>query len=131
MKAKPAQSVDEYIACQPKPLQPVLQQVRAAIRKAVPKAEEAISYGMPTYTLDGRRLLYFAPWKQHYSLYAATPQVLAAFPEELSRYRIDKGTIRFPLSEPVPVRLIGRIAKFRAGEIAGRGLTSSAESRQE
>jgi uncharacterized protein YdhG (YjbR/CyaY superfamily) len=69
---------------------------------------------MPTYTLYGDRLLYFAVWKRHYSIYAATEQVVAAFQHELAPYQIEKGTIRFPLSEPVPVKLIGRIAKFRA-----------------
>ena len=77
---------------------------------------------MPTYMLDGDRLLYFAVWKQHYSIYAATKQVVAAFREELAPYDVDKGTIRFPLSEPVPATLIGRIAKFRAKELAGRGI---------
>jgi uncharacterized protein YdhG (YjbR/CyaY superfamily) len=113
-------SVDDYIASQPAAMQGILGRVRNAIRKAVPLAREAISYQMPTYTLYGGRLLYFAVWKQHYSIYAATEQVVAAFQEELARYEVDKGTIRFPLSEPVPVELIGRIAKFRAKEVAGR-----------
>jgi uncharacterized protein YdhG (YjbR/CyaY superfamily) len=72
---------------------------------------------MPTYTLNGKRLLYFAVWKQHYSIYGATQPVLAAFQDELAPYAISRGTIRFPLSEPVPVKLIGRIARFRAKEI--------------
>jgi len=114
-------SVDEYIAARPDAVQQTLQRVRDAIRKAVPEAQEVISYNMPAYTLHGDRLLSFAVWKLHYSIYAATEQVVAAFRDELATYRIDKGTIRFPLSEPVPVRLIGRIAKFRAKEIAGRG----------
>jgi uncharacterized protein YdhG (YjbR/CyaY superfamily) len=75
---------------------------------------------MPTYTLHGGPLLYFAVWKRHYAIYAATKQVLAAFQGELAAYQVDKGTIRFPLSEPVPVKLIGRIAKFRAKEAAAR-----------
>ena len=114
-------SVDEYIAAQPAVVQRILQRVRATIRRAVPEAQETISYNMPTYRLSGDRLLYFAVWKQHYAIYAATAQVLAAFREELRPYEIDKGTIRFPLSAPVPVKLIGRIARFRAKEIAGRG----------
>jgi uncharacterized protein YdhG (YjbR/CyaY superfamily) len=109
-------SVDEYIAAQLEPVQGILERVRSAIRKAAPRAQEVISYNMPTYTLDGARLLYFAVWKQHYAIYAATEQVVAAFRDELAGYEIDKGTIRFPLSEPVPVKLIGRIAKFRAKE---------------
>ncbi len=113
-------SVDEYIASQPEAVQAILGRVRSIIRKAVPGAQEIISYKMPTYTLHGNRLLYFAVWKHHYSIYAATEQVLAAFQDELASYEVDKGTIRFPLSEPVPVKLIGRIAKFRAKEVAER-----------
>jgi uncharacterized protein YdhG (YjbR/CyaY superfamily) len=113
-------SVDQYIAAQPEAIQATLGRLRGAIRKAVPEAQEVISYKMPTYTLHGDRLLYFAVWKQHCSIYAATKQVVAAFQDQLAPYKIDKGTIRFPLSEPVPVKLIERIAKFRAKEIAGR-----------
>ncbi len=113
-------SVDEYIASQPVGVQDVLGRVRSAIRKAVPRAQEVISYEMPTYTLDGNRLLHFAVWKQHYSIYAATEQLVAAFRDELAGYEVEKGTIRFPLREPVPVKLIERIAKFRAKEVAGR-----------
>jgi len=113
-------SVDEYIALQPAAVQGILARVRSAIRKAVPEAVEVISYKMPTYTLYGGRLLYFAVWKQHYSIYAATQEVVAAFCDELAGYEVDKGTIRFPLSEPVPVKLIGRIAKFRAKEAAAK-----------
>jgi len=113
-------SVDEYIASQPEDVQAILGRVRSTIRKAVPEALEVISYKMPTYTLYGGRLLYFAVWKLHYSIYAATEQVVAAFQKELAPYEIDKGTIRFPLSDPVPVKLITRIAKFRAKEVGGR-----------
>ena len=119
-------SVDEYIASQPEAVRGILGRVRNAIRKAVPRAQEVISYKMPTYTLYGRRLLYFAVWKQHYSIYAATEQVVAAFQKELVSYEVDKGTIRFPLSEPVPVKLIGRIAKFRAKEVAERDKAKAA-----
>jgi uncharacterized protein YdhG (YjbR/CyaY superfamily) len=113
-------SVDEYIAMQPVPVQAILERVRTAIRKAVPQAEEAISYKIPTYKLQNRAMLHFAGWKRHYSLYPATERVVAAFQDELAPYEIKKGTIRFPLSQPVPVKLIGRIAKFRAKEVAER-----------
>jgi len=113
-------SVDEYIAAQPDAVQAVLGLVRSAIRKAMPGAEEAISYKIPTYKLNDRAVLYFAGWKQHYSLYPAGEQLVAAFKDGLASYKIDKGTIRFPLSEPVPVKLIERIAKFRAQEAATR-----------
>ena len=86
----------------------------------MPEAAEVISYKMPTYKLRGNRVLYFAGWKQHYALYAATDSVVAAFKHELAPYEVDKGTIRFPLSAPVPVRLIDRIAKFRAKEVLER-----------
>jgi uncharacterized protein YdhG (YjbR/CyaY superfamily) len=114
-------SVDEYIASQPETVRGVLERVRSTIRKAVPKADEMISYQIPTYKLYGERVLYFAGWKQHYSLYPAPANVVAAFKKDLKPYEINKGTIRFPLSQPVPVQLIGRIAKFRAKEIVERG----------
>lgn len=113
-------SVDEYIATHTKDVQGILQSVRSAIRKAVPGAEEAISYQIPTYKLHGGYVVYFAGWKQHYSLYPVTDQLVAAFKHDLAPYKISKGTIRFPLSQPVPVKLIERIAKFRAKEAAER-----------
>ena len=113
-------SVDEYIASQPEAVQAVLRRVRSAIRKAVPAAEEVISYQIPAYKLHRSPVLYFAGWRRHYSLYPATGRVAAAFKDDLAPYEVSKGTIRFPLSEPVPVKLIERIAKFRAKEIAGR-----------
>jgi uncharacterized protein YdhG (YjbR/CyaY superfamily) len=113
-------SVDEYIAAQPESAQVVLERVRSAIRTAVPQAEEVISYKMPTYKLQGDPVLYFAGWKKYYSLYPATGTVLAAFKNDLSPYEVKKSTIHFPLSQPVPVKLIERIAKFRAKEVAER-----------
>ncbi|MGI8772458.1 MAG: iron chaperone [Acidobacteriaceae bacterium] len=114
-------SVDEYIASQPEAVQGVLELVRSTIRKAMPGAEEVISYKIPAYKLHGDPVLWFAGWKQHYSLYPATERIVAAFKDELTPYKVNKGTIRFPLSEPVPVKLIERIAKFRAKEVAERG----------
>ena len=114
------QSVDDYIASQPEAVQSALEQVRDAIRKAVPKAEESISYKIPTYKVNGDPVLYFAGWKRHYSLYPASGLLLEAFQNDLGPYEKKKSTIRFPLTEPVPVRLIERIAKFRAKEIAAR-----------
>jgi uncharacterized protein YdhG (YjbR/CyaY superfamily) len=113
-------SVDEYIAMQPEGVRSILQRVRSTICKAVPSAEEAISYQIPAYKLPAGAMLYFAGWKQHFSLYPATARLVAAFKNDLAPYKISKGTIRFPLSEPLPVRLIERIAKFRAKEVAGR-----------
>jgi uncharacterized protein YdhG (YjbR/CyaY superfamily) len=113
-------TVDEYIASQPESAQGVLKRVRLAIRNAVPQAEEVISYKIPTYKLHGRPVLYFAGWKDHYSLYPASERMVEEFKDELAPYQVNKGTIRFPLSQPVPVKLISRIAKFRAQEIAAR-----------
>ena len=113
-------SVDEYMATQPSAVQGVLERVRSIIRKALPGAEEVISYQIPAYKLHGGCVLYFAGWKQHYSLYPAGDRLVAAFKNELAPYKLSKGTIRFPLSEPVPVKLIDRIAKFRAKEVAER-----------
>jgi uncharacterized protein YdhG (YjbR/CyaY superfamily) len=111
-------SIDEYIAGFPRPVQGLLKRVRAAIRKALPDAEEKISYRIPTYTLHGRPVIYFAGFKQHYSVYPAKARLVAAFKRELARYEYNnKGTIRFPLSEPVPERLIEAIARFRAKEV--------------
>jgi len=110
------QSVDEYIASQPEATRAVLRRVRGIIRRALPKAEETISYKMPTYKLGGEVVLYFAAWKAHYSLYPAGARLLAAFERELTPYEVRKSTIRFRLTQPVPAQLIGRIAKFRAKE---------------
>jgi uncharacterized protein YdhG (YjbR/CyaY superfamily) len=113
-------SVDEYIATYPDDVQPILQRVRKAIRQAVPGAEEVISYQIAAYKLHGSRVLYFAGWKEHFSLYPANDHLVKAFKNELAQYKVSKGTIRFPLSGPVPVKLIERIAKFRAKEAAER-----------
>jgi uncharacterized protein YdhG (YjbR/CyaY superfamily) len=113
-------NVDEYIAAQPEAAQAVLGSVRSAIRKALPKAEEVISYKMPAYKLKGEVVLFFAGWKRHYSLYPAGDKLVAAFKPELAPYKISKGTIQFPLDQPVPVKLIERIAKFRSTEVAKR-----------
>jgi len=122
-------SVDEYIALQPEPVQEVLTLVRNTIRKAVPDAEEVISYQIPAYKMGGRVALYFAGWKEHYSLYPAGERLVAEFHDELASYEISKGTIRFPLSQPVPVKLIGRIAKFRAKEAAEREKAKAASAK--
>lgn len=113
-------SVDEYIATHPEEVQAVLRRVRRAIRKAVPEAEEGISYQIPTYKLHGRYVVYFAGWKEHYSVYPANDRLVAAFRGDLAPYKVSKGTLRFPLSQPVPVKLIERIAKFLAEETAER-----------
>lgn len=111
-------TVDDYIAAQPKAVRPKLERVRAAIRSAVPEAVEGIGYRMPGYKLHGKPMLYFAGFKEHYSLFAASGTFFAALADELSGYEVRKGTVHFPLTKPVPVKLISRIAKLRAAGIA-------------
>ena len=113
-------SVDEYIATHPEDVQIILQRVRNAIRRALPRAEEKISYQIPAYSVDGARVIYFAGWKQHFSLYPVGDRVVAAFKTELAPYERSKGTLRLPLSQPVPIKLIERIAKFLAKEAEAR-----------
>jgi uncharacterized protein YdhG (YjbR/CyaY superfamily) len=113
-------SVDEYIALRPEAMQPILERVRSIIRKALPGVEEAISYQIPAFKLNGKVVLYLAGWKEHYSLYPAIGGLQTQFKDELARYDVSKGTIRFPLTRPVPATLIKRIAKFRAKEVAGK-----------
>jgi uncharacterized protein YdhG (YjbR/CyaY superfamily) len=120
-------SVDHYIASHPEAVQGILQRVREIIRKAVPQAEEKISYRIPAYQLHGGPVLYFAGWKQHYSLYPVTGRVVAKFQEELAPYKLSKGTVRFPLSGPIPAKLIARIAKFRAQELRQRQKAKAAK----
>jgi uncharacterized protein YdhG (YjbR/CyaY superfamily) len=127
-KTPPPRTIDEYIAGFPPAVRGVLERVRRTVRKAIPRAEETISYRIPTYKLDGRYVLYFAGWKQHYSLYPSTDRLVAALKDDLAPYEVNnKGTIRFPLSKPVPVKLIADIAKFRAKEVAERSATMTRE----
>jgi uncharacterized protein YdhG (YjbR/CyaY superfamily) len=123
-------SVDDYIALQPEGVRGLLERVRGTIRRALPEAEEVISYQIPTYKLQGRAVIYFAGWKQHFSLYPASAQLVATLKDDLAPYEVEKGTIRFPLSEPVPVRLIGRIAKLRAQETAERAKAKAAKPKK-
>lgn len=112
-------TVDEYLEQQSAATQKALRSVRSAIRKALPKAEELISYKIPAYKLNGRMVIFFAGWKEHYSVYPAGDE-LAELKEELARYERSRGTIRFPLAEKVPVKLIAKIAKLRAIQVASR-----------
>lgn len=116
MKSKQAapQTIDEYIAACPKDVQPVLEQVRGAIRKAAPAAEEAIKYQIPTFVLDGN-LVHFGAFKHHIGFYP-TSSGTAKFASELAKYNGSKGTVQFPLDKPMPLGLIGRITRFRVKE---------------
>ncbi len=108
-------SIDEYIATFPKNTQKIMQQLRKTIKTAAPKAEEKISYQMPTFTLNGTYLVYFAGWKTHIAFYGA-PRGNADFKEDLSVYESGQGTLKFPLDKPMPLKLISKIVKFRVAE---------------
>jgi uncharacterized protein YdhG (YjbR/CyaY superfamily) len=106
-------TIDDYIRSRPAAVQSTLEQVRQTIRRAAPCASERISYQMPTLTLNGRDLVYFAAWKRHialYSLPAADPE----FERQLATYRGPKGTLAFPLAEPIPYGLIEHVVALRA-----------------
>ena len=108
-------SIDEYIATFPEDILARLEEVRAIIKAAAPQADEQISYQMPTFALNGK-LVYFAAWKNHIGFYPASSRVPEAFKDELSGCKGTKGTIKFPISEPLPVDLISRIVQFRVAE---------------
>src|ERR1041385_1821013 len=118
MKQSIPNSVDEYIGAQPEGVRLKLQQVRAAIQKAVPEAVGGMGYRMLGYKLHGKPMLYFAGFKEHYSVFAASGSFFATLEDELKGYELRKGTVHFPLTKPVPVKLISRIAKLRAAGIA-------------
>lgn len=114
MKSKIAKSIDEYIDNYPKEVQQILQKIRSTIQKEVPEATEAISYAMPTFVLNGN-LVHFAAYAKHIGFYAL-PSGNLAFQKEISKYKFGKGSIQFPLNEPIPYDLIKKIVKFRVNE---------------
>jgi uncharacterized protein YdhG (YjbR/CyaY superfamily) len=116
-------SMDEYIETFPEEIQIILQKIRATIKAAAPDAEEKISYQMPTFTLNGN-LVHFAAFKNHIGFYPV-PTGIEEFKNELSVYEGGKGSVKFPLDQPIPYDLIGKIVKFRVKEnlekAAGKG----------
>ena len=104
-------NIDEYIACFPETTRVILQQLRATIRKSVPDAEEAISYGIPTLKLKGN-LVHFAAYKNHIGFYPGAAGI-DSFTEELSEYKLSKGTVQFPINKPNPFDLNCEIVDFR------------------
>ena len=107
-------SIDDYITAFPEAVQQVLRDMRRTSREAAPAAQEAISYQMPTFKLNGN-LVHFAAHKQHLGFYPA-PSGIEAFREALAPYAVSKGAIRFPLDEPLPHALIKAIVAFRVQE---------------
>lgn len=119
MKNIQAENIDEYIAGFPKDVQKKLEEMRATIRKSAPEAEEAISYAIPTFKLNGN-LVHFAGYKNHIGFYPA-PRGIEAFKKELAAYEGGKGTVQFPLDQPLPLTLISKIVKFRVKENLEKG----------
>jgi uncharacterized protein YdhG (YjbR/CyaY superfamily) len=110
------ETADQYISSFPKDVQAILQKVRKTIQKAVPEAEEVISYNIPAFKYHGW-VFYYSAYTHHFSLACPPPfTVFDAFKKELAKYEVSKSAIRFPLDEPVPAALISEMAKFRAKE---------------
>lgn len=109
-------SVDEYIATFPKETQKLLEEVRAAVKAVAPDASEKISYGIGAFELNGKNLIGFAGWKNHISIYPI-PSGSDAFNKKVSQYAAGKGTLKLPLDEPLPKRLISQIVKYRVAAL--------------
>jgi uncharacterized protein YdhG (YjbR/CyaY superfamily) len=109
-------TVDDYISAFPPAMQAILQELRATIKKAAPKAEEVISYNMPGYKLNGM-LVWYAGYKNHIGFYPK-PSGLQTFQKELAGYKGSKGAVQFPIDQPMPLNLVTKIVKFRIKENA-------------
>lgn len=114
------ETVQQYLAAQTPAGRRALTSVRKILKQALPGATEGISYQIPILKLDGAMVLYFAGFQHHWSIYPATEQVLRTLKKELGGALRNKATLRFPLDQPVPARLVARIAKVRAAEVAAR-----------
>ncbi|MBI5093433.1 MAG: DUF1801 domain-containing protein [Candidatus Hydrogenedentes bacterium] len=109
------QTIDDYISAFPENIREILEKMKSTIRSAAPKAEEAIKYGIPTFTLNGKNLAHFAAFKNHIGFYP-TPSAIEAFKKELSEYKQSKGAIQFPLEKAIPFGVVKKIVKFRVKE---------------
>lgn len=105
-------TIDEYISSFPEDVRVILEEVRRTIRTVAPGADESISYQIPTITLNGKTLMYFAAWKRYISLYPI-PTEDVPFEQELAPYRAARATVRFPFQKPIPYELIGRLVALR------------------
>lgn len=107
-------TIDEYIANFPKEIQSILINIRNIVKELAPEATEKISYQMPTFYMNGN-LVHFAAFKKHIGFYP-TPSGIEAFQEELSKYKGAKGSVQFPLDQPIPYDLIRRMVQYRLEE---------------
>lgn len=108
--------VDEFISVQADDVRERLEAIRSSIKQAVPDATETISYGIPTFQINGKNMVHYGPGKRHIGVYA-TPDGHSEFEAELGTYKRGKGSVQFPLSEPLPISLITRMAEFRAEQL--------------
>jgi len=111
--------MDEYISGFPRKTQQALEELRALIKASAPAATETISYAIPTFDLNGKHLVHFAGYERHVGLYPA-PSGLEAFKEDLKPYKQGKGSVQFPLDQPLPTDLIRRIVEFRVAQTTGK-----------
>lgn len=109
------EEVEKFIASFPVETQKLLNQMRVTVRAVAPEASEGMGYGMPGYKLNGKPLVYFCAYKNHIGFYA-TPTGHKEFEKELSRYKQGKGSVQFPINEPLPLDLIKKIVEFRVEE---------------
>lgn len=123
MNKTPPQNIDAYIIGFPEAVQEILEKIRVMIHEMAPEAEETISYGIPSFTLNGY-LVHFAAYKKHISIYPA-PRGIEQFKDELAGYAGGKGTVQFPLDQPIPYDLIRRIVAFRIQENQAKGQTKA------
>ena len=115
----PTNLIDKFISQYPPEVQTILQKIRALIQKSAPGAEEAMSYGIPTFKLNGKNLVHFSAFKEHIGFYP-TPAGIEKFKKELSVYEGAKGSVKFPLDKPIPYTLIGKITQFRVKEVSAQ-----------
>lgn len=111
-----AKDVDAYLAKVPEDQRAVLEEIREIVRKAAPTATESISYGFPTFKLEGRGLIWYAAWKKHCSVYPLTEGILKAHGDELEPFDTEKGTIRFTTDKPLPASLVRKLVETRIAE---------------
>lgn len=116
MNTNTPKTIDEYIANQPDSVKDILSTIRLTVQQAAPMATEAISYKMPTFRVNGKNMVHFASFPHHIGFYA-TPDGHEEFEPELSKYKRGKGSVQFPLGEPMPLDLIRRITIFRANKL--------------
>ena len=119
--AKPAKTVDDYIASAPKERRATLTRLRQTIKAAAPKATESVSYGMAGFKQDGKRVAYFAYWKAHVALYGTSRDFIKAHAADVKPYVQSKGTLQFLADKPLPYGLVTKIVRARVAEIEKAG----------